>query len=104
MMHAMRVHKPGGPESLVYETVELPPPGEGEVRIRHTAIGLNYIDVYYRTGAYPAPAPFIPGNEGAGIVLETGPGVTGFRPGDRVAYAATLGGTPRNATFRRSSS
>lgn len=93
MMNAVRVHKPGGPEALVYEAVELPPPGEGEVRIRHSAVGLNYIDVYYRTGAYPAPSlPFIPGNEGAGVVVATGPGVTGFQPGDRVAYAATLGG------------
>lgn len=92
MMNAVRVHKPGGPEALVYEAIELPPPAEGEVRIRHSAIGLNYIDVYYRTGAYPAPLPFIPGNEGAGVVVETGPGVSGFEPGDRVAYAATLGG------------
>lgn len=93
MIHAVRVHRPGGPEALVYEAVELPPPGQGEARIRHSAIGLNYIDVYYRTGAYAAPAlPFIPGNEGAGVVVSVGPGVTGLQSGDRVAYAATLGG------------
>lgn len=99
MIHAIRIHKPGGPEALVYEQIELPPPGPGEVRVRHRAIGLNYIDVYFRTGAYPAPtSPFVPGNEGAGIVVGIGDGVSGFSRGDRVAYAANLGAyaTERN--------
>src|SRR5690606_29316992 len=90
MPHAIRVHEHGGPEVLRWEAVEVPAPGPGEVRIRHTAVGLNFIDVYYRTGLYPAPSlPFVPGAEGAGVVEETGPGVTDFKPGDRVAYAGT---------------
>lgn len=90
MPHAIRVHEHGGPEVLRWEAVEVPSPGPGEVRIRHTAVGLNFIDVYYRTGLYPAPSlPFVPGAEGAGVVEETGPGVTEFKPGDRVAYAGT---------------
>lgn len=90
MPHAIRVHEHGGPEVLRWEAVEVPAPGPGEVRIRHTAVGLNFIDVYYRTGLYPAPSlPFVPGAEGAGVVEETGPGVTEFKPGDRVAYAGT---------------
>jgi NADPH:quinone reductase len=92
MAKAIRVHKHGGPEALTYEDVEIGKPGPGEARIRQTAIGVNYIDTYYRTGMYPTNLPFVLGNEGAGVVLETGEGVTGFRPGDRVAYAATLGG------------
>lgn len=90
MPHAIRVHEHGGPEVLRWEAVEVPAPGPGEVRIRHTAVGLNFIDVYYRTGLYPAPSlPFVPGAEGAGVVEETGPDVTEFKPGDRVAYAGT---------------
>ena len=90
MPHAIRVHEHGGPEVLRWEAVEVPAPGPGEVRIRHTAVGLNFIDVYYRTGLYPAPSlPFVPGAEGVGVVEETGPGVTEFKPGDRVAYAGT---------------
>ena len=91
MIKAMRVHKTGGPEVLQADEIELPPPGAGEVRIRHKAIGLNFIDTYYRTGAYVAPLPFTPGNEGAGDVVALGKGVTGLRVGDRVAYASTLG-------------
>ncbi|MDJ1156866.1 quinone oxidoreductase [Chelatococcus sp. SYSU_G07232] len=91
-MKAIRVHRYGGPEVLSYEDVEAELPGAGEVRVRNRAIGLNYIDTYYRTGAYAVPAlPFVPGNEGAGEVVSVGEGVTGFAPGDRVAYAATLG-------------
>ena len=77
---------------MVYEAFELPAPGPGEVRIRHRAIGLNFIDVYFRTGMYPTPAPFVLGNEGAGDVVALGKGVTSLKVGDRVAYAATLGG------------
>ena len=87
MAKAVRVHKVGGPEALVYEPVDLAAPGPGEVRIRQHAIGLNFIDVYYRTGLYKAPGlPFIAGNEAAGEVIAVGPGVTHFHPGDRVAY------------------
>lgn len=93
MTKAIRIHQHGGPEVLVYEDIETPRPGKGEVLIRHTAIGLNFLDVYYRTGLYPAPAglPLIPGNEGAGVVVALGEGVTGLNVGDRVAYAAGLG-------------
>lgn len=91
MVKAIQVHKVGGPDAMVYEDITLPPPGPGEVRIRHKAIGLNYIDVYFRTGAYPAPTPFTPGNEGAGDVVAVGEGVTAFKVGDRVAYVAPPG-------------
>ena len=90
---AVRVHAPGGPEALRYEEVELPPPGPGEAQIRHHAIGVNYIDVYRRSGLYPAPLPFVPGHEGAGEVIAVGEGVEDFKKGDRVAYVAgALGG------------
>jgi NADPH:quinone reductase len=92
-VNAVRVHAPGGPEALRYEDVELPPPGPGEAQIRHHAIGVNYIDVYRRSGLYPAPLPFVPGHEGAGEVMAVGEGVKDFRKGDRVAYVAgALGG------------
>src|SRR2546423_6099509 len=99
MTKAVRVHKVGGPEALVYEAVEVPAPGPGEVRIRKQPVGLNFIDVYYRTGLYKAPGlPFIDGNEAAGEVVSVGSGVTNFHPGDRVAYYFNLGGyaTERN--------
>lgn len=92
MTKAIRVHAHGGPEVLVFEDVSIGAPGPGQVRVRHKAIGLNYIDTYFRTGLYPAELPFVPGNEGAGEVVAVGEGVTDFAPGDRVAYAATLGG------------
>lgn len=93
MTKAVRVHKHGGPEVLTYEDVEVGAPGSGEVRIRQTVVGLNFIDVYYRTGLYKPPAlPFIAGNEAAGVVVAVGPDVTDFHPGDRVAYYANLGG------------
>ncbi|MBB4197604.1 quinone oxidoreductase [Rhodoblastus sphagnicola] len=91
MVKAIRIHQTGGPEVLRYEDVDLPAPGPGEAQIRQHAVGVNFIDVYYRTGLYPTPTPFTPGNEGAGEVLAVGPGVEGFKPGDRVAYAGTLG-------------
>jgi NADPH2:quinone reductase len=87
MTHAIRVHAVGGPEVLRWEEVDVAAPGPGEVLLTQTAIGLNYIDVYHRTGLYPAPLPFTPGLEGAGIVEAVGDGVTEFKPGDRVAYA-----------------
>lgn len=92
MVKAVRVHKTGGPEVLTYETIELPEPAAGEVRIRQHAIGLNFIDTYFRSGLYKAPVmPFIAGNEGAGEVIAVGPGVTTFHPGDRVAYYFNFG-------------
>ncbi len=91
-MRAIRIHETGGPEVLKIDEVDLPPPGKGEVRVRHHAIGVNFIDTYHRTGFYPMPLPFIPGGEGAGEVVEVGPGVKDFKPGDRVAYAGPPGG------------
>ncbi|QRG05239.1 quinone oxidoreductase [Xanthobacter dioxanivorans] len=92
MVHAVRVHQTGGPEVLTYEDIVVPSPGPGEVQVRHTAIGLNFIDVYFRTGLYKAASlPFVPGNEGAGVVEAVGPDVTDFHPGDRVAYAMAIG-------------
>jgi NADPH2:quinone reductase len=91
-MRAIRIHQPGGPEVMRLEEVELPPPGKGEVRLRQHAIGINFIDIYHRTGVYPpAKLPFTPGSEGAGEVVEVGPAVVGFKPGDRVAYAGSGG-------------
>ncbi|HEV2676868.1 MAG TPA: quinone oxidoreductase [Aliidongia sp.] len=92
MTHAIRIHKPGGPEVLQWDEIEVGSPGAGQIRLRHTAIGLNYIDVYHRTGLYPQPLPLIPGMEGAGVVEAIGPGVTSLQTGDRVAYAGPLGG------------
>jgi len=84
--HAMRVHEYGGPEAMRFEEIAVARPGPGEALIRQTAIGLNFIDVYQRTGFYPVPLPFIPGNEAAGVVEAVGEGVTDLAEGDRVAY------------------
>jgi NADPH:quinone reductase len=92
MPHAIRVHETGGPEVLRWEEVQVGEPGEGQVRIRQEAAGLNFIDVYHRTGLYRQELPFPPGVEGAGIVDAVGPGVTGLKVGDRVAYAGPVGG------------
>lgn len=92
MNHAIRVHEPGGPEKLLWEDVPLPQPKPGEALVRHRAVGLNYIDVYFRTGLYKAPSlPVTIGMEGAGVVEAVGDGVTAVTPGDRVAYAGALG-------------
>lgn len=91
MPHAIRVHRTGGPEVLQWEAIEVGAPGPGQVRLKQTAVGLNYIDVYHRTGLYPLPLPFVPGMAGAGIVEAAGAGVTRLKPGDRVAYASVLG-------------
>lgn len=91
MSHAIRIHKTGGPEVLQWEEVEVGPPGSGEIRVRQTAVGLNYIDVYHRTGAYPLPLPFVPGMDAAGTVESVGAGVSHLKPGDRVAYPMTIG-------------
>ena len=105
MPHAIRIHQNGGVDQLVYEPIVVNPPQRGEVQVHHTAIGLNFIDIYYRTGLYPAPSglPFIPGNEAAGVVTAVGEGVSEFAIGDRIAYAATLGAycTDRNIVADR---
>ncbi|MFO1309962.1 MAG: quinone oxidoreductase [Burkholderiales bacterium] len=87
MTKAIRIHTPGGPEALVWEDVTVGDPGPGEARVRHTAIGLNYIDTYHRSGAYKLPLPAVIGQEGAGVVEAVGAGVTDVKKGDRVAYA-----------------
>jgi NADPH2:quinone reductase len=93
MAYAIRVHKTGGPEALKYEEVEVGAPAAGEIRLKQHAIGVNYIDVYLRTGLYPQPSsPFVPGMEGAGEVMAVGAGVSELKVGDRVAYAGPAGG------------
>lgn len=89
MTFAFRFHQPGGPEVLQWEEVKLGKPGPGEARIRHTAVGLNFVDIYNRAGVYGVPLPSGLGSEGAGIVEEIGPGVTDLKPGDRVAYGSS---------------
>lgn len=91
MPHAIRIQKTGGPDVLQWEEIEVGAPGPGQVLLKQTAVGLNFIDVYHRTGLYPLPLPFIPGMEGAGIVDAVGDGVTYLKPGDRVAYASVIG-------------
>lgn len=92
-MRAILVHETGGPEVLRLRDEPTPEPGHGQALVRHTAIGLNFIDTYFRSGLYKAPfTPFIPGNEGAGVVEAVGEGVSDLRPGDRVAWTAPLGG------------
>ncbi|MGB3834415.1 MAG: quinone oxidoreductase [Mesorhizobium sp.] len=93
MSKAIRIHAHGGPEALRYEENDPGRPGAGEVLVRHTAIGLNFLDVYYRTGLYPAPngLPLVPGAEAAGVVVEAGPGVERLKAGDRIAYTAATG-------------
>jgi NADPH:quinone reductase len=95
MTKAIRIHANGGPEVMRWEHVTLPPPGAGEARIRHTAIGVNYSDVNVRRGGFylarPLRFPVILGNEAAGVVESVGPGVSDVRAGDRVAYAGMRG-------------
>ena len=86
--HAIRFHETGGPEKLTWEETEVGEPGPGQLLLRQTAIGLNYIDTYHRTGLYPVPLPSGIGLEAAAVVEKTGPGVTEFKVGDRVAYAS----------------
>ncbi len=87
MPHAIRIHETGGPEVLRWEAVEVGAPGPGEIRVRHTRVGLNYIDIYYRTGLYATTTPFVPGFEAAGVVEAVGANMADLKPGDRVAYA-----------------
>lgn len=92
MAKAIRIHQTGGPEVMRWEDVEVGKPGPGEVRLRHTAVGLNYIDVYHRSGLYPLPKlPVVIGREAAGVVEEAGAGVTSLKPGDHVAYVDPMG-------------
>ncbi|MFA5955876.1 quinone oxidoreductase [Hyphomicrobium sp.] len=92
MPHSVRVHTPGGPDALVYEEMAMPVPGAGEVLLRQHAIGVNYIDIYHRTGLYKLPSfPATIGSEGAGEVIGLGPGVERLKVGDRVAYAGSIG-------------
>jgi NADPH2:quinone reductase len=86
MIKAIRIEKNGGPEVLEYRDYDLPPPGPNEVRVRHTAIGVNFIDIYHRTGLYPVPLPAGLGSEAAGVVEALGKDVSGFRIGERVGY------------------
>jgi NADPH2:quinone reductase len=92
MVMAIRIHETGGPEVLRWEEVEVGRPAAGEARVRQSAVGLNFIDVYHRSGLYKLPLPAVPGSEGAGVVEEVGPGVTEVKAGDRVAYAGVVGG------------
>ncbi|AXK80009.1 quinone oxidoreductase [Pseudolabrys taiwanensis] len=94
MVAAVRVHKHGGPEVLTFEDVEVPAPGQGQIKIKQYASGVNFIDTYFRSGLYQSPVgmPFVAGNEGAGEVIAVGPGVTDLKVGDRVAYVVALGG------------
>ena len=91
MTKAVRFHKTGGPEVLQLEELQVGEPGQGQARIRHTAIGVNFIDTYQRSGLYPMQLPATAGNEGAGVVEAVGPGVTLVKPGDRVAYTGQVG-------------
>ena len=91
MSKSILIHETGGPEKMQLADVEVGSPGPGQVKVRHTAIGLNYIDVYTRTGLYNVPLPNAVGREGAGVIAEVGPKVKGFRKGDRVAYSGVIG-------------
>jgi len=92
MTKAILIHEPGGPDVMRWGDIEVGEPGPGQVRIRQTAVGLNFIDVYHRTGLYPQQLPFTPGVEGAGVVQSVGSDVEGLVAGDRVAYAGPIGG------------
>jgi NADPH:quinone reductase len=99
-MKAIRVHEAGGPEVLHLEDVEEPAPPPGHVRVRVAAVGLNFIEVYHRTGLYPMERPYTPGSEGAGSVVALGDGVTGLRVGDRVASVNLLGAYAETALLK----
>jgi D-arabinose 1-dehydrogenase-like Zn-dependent alcohol dehydrogenase len=92
MVHAIRIHQTGGPEVMKWDSVEVPAPGPGQVRLKQQGVGVNYIDVYQRSGLYKMPLPFVAGSEGSGEVVAVGPGVTDFKVGDRGAYAGAPGG------------
>ena len=100
MNQSIRIHENGGPEVLRLEETEVDPPGSEEVLIRHTAVGLNFIDIYQRSGLYPLELPKVLGMEGAGVIEETGDGVEGLVPGQRVAYAMNLGAYSQRRTIQ----
>ena len=91
MTKAVRFHKTGGPEVLQLDDIQVAAPGQGQVRVRHTAIGVNFVDTYQRSGLYPMQLPQVAGNEGAGVVEQVGTGVTTLKVGDRVAYTGQIG-------------
>jgi len=91
MVHAIQIHQHGGPEVMTWEEIDVGQPGQGQVRLKQTAVGLNYIDTYHRSGLYKISLPAIIGSEGAGEVTAVGPGVTDIKVGDRVAYAGAMG-------------
>ncbi len=91
MVHAIRIHQHGGPEVMKWEEVDVGEPGQGQVRLKHRAVGLNYIDTYHRSGLYKISLPAVLGTEGAGEITAVGPGVTDLKVGDRVAYAGLMG-------------
>jgi NADPH2:quinone reductase len=91
MPYAIRIYETGGPDKLKWEEVQVGDPGPGEVRVRNTAVGLNYIDTYHRSGLYPLQLPLTLGSEGAGVIEKVGPKVKEFKAGDRVAYANPIG-------------
>ena len=91
MAKSILMHQNGGPEVMKLEDVEVGAPGPGQVKVKQTAIGLNFIDIYTRSGLYPTPMPNAVGREGAGVIVEVGPKVRGFKKGDRVAYCGVLG-------------
>src|SRR4051812_11513353 len=93
MVAAVRVHQHGGPEVLKFEEIDVPAPGQGQIKLKQHACGVNFIDTYFRMGMYPSPVglPFVAGNEGAGEVTAVGEGVTDIKVGDRVAYVVALG-------------
>ena len=93
MVHAIRIHQHGGPEVMKWEEVDVGEPGQGQVRLKHRAVGLNYIDTYHRSGLYPLPLPAAIGREGAAVVEVVGAGVTDIQPGDRVAWTTGPLGT-----------
>jgi NADPH2:quinone reductase len=91
MVKAIRIHETGGPDKMKWEDAEVGKPGKGEIRVKHHAVGLNYIDTYQRSGLYPIELPAVLGMEGAGEVVDVGPDALGFKAGDRVAYANPMG-------------
>ncbi len=99
MAYAIRIQSHGGPDVMKYEEIQVGTPGQGHVKIKQHAIGVNYIDTYHRSGLYPQQMPFIPGSEGAGDVIEVGPGVSDLKIGDRVAYAGGGGGYATERLF-----
>src|SRR6266852_403636 len=99
-MKAIRVHAPGGPESMKLEEVATPTPGAGQAQVKLEACGVNYIDVYFRTGAYKAPLPLTPGMEGAGTVTAVGPGGSDGKVGDGVGGTGVRGCEARSVSVR----